>query len=242
MPKPNSVVNLDPIDRKKKLGFFGRLLVTTYHKGKPVMRSEKFGHYMFTGKQRAGKTASVLWFAEKLGRRYQRKRLKRYDPELQKFVKFDETPTVKLWSNFGVGRHFEKPDIFDLIDKLDPYANEVRIFLIDEFHTYFPKGSTSKDDKETLSQLTAVFSQLAKRNCYVLSTAQVYGRLDKALREQCLYMVDCRVNLSGKLVNEFILETDIICDDLGRWAGNPKRIMVHGLSNLSYDTKRLIRK
>jgi len=241
MPKPNSVISLDPIDRKKKLGFFGRLLITTYHKGKPVQKTEAFGHYMFCGKQRGGKTASVLWYAEKLNERYKRKRIKYKDEETLKFVKFKTPPKVKLWSNFGIGIPFEKKDIFDLIDKLDPYANEVRIFLIDEFHTYFPKGSTSKEDKDTLAQLTTVFSQLAKRNCYVLSTAQVYGRLEKALREQCLYMVDNHVNLHGKIVSEFILESEIICDDLGRWAGNPKRIRIHGLSKLQYDTKRLIR-
>jgi len=241
MARQTTVVNLDPIDRKKELNWFGRLLITTYHGGKPVMKSEKFGHYMFCGKQRGGKTASVLWYAEKLNNRYKRKKIKYYDPDKDTFVKFDEPPKVRLWSNFGVGKHFNKPDIFDLIDKLDPYANEVRIFLIDEFHTYFPKGSTSKEDKDTLAQLTAVFSQLAKRNCYVLSTAQVYGRLEKALREQCLYMVDCHVNIRGKIVNKFILESEIICDDLGRWAGNPKKIMVHGLAKLKYDTKRLIR-
>jgi len=241
MPRPNSVVNLDPIDRKKKLGFFGRLLITTYHGGKPVIKPDAFGHYMFCGKQRGGKTASVLWFAERLNNKYKKRKIKYEDPDTGKFKRYDVPPNVKIWSNFGVGIQFKKPDIFDLIDKLDPYANEVRIFMIDEFHTYFPKGSTSKDDKETLAQLTAVFSQLAKRNCYVLSTAQVYGRLDKALREQCLFMVDNHVNLQRKIVSEFILETEILCDELGRWAGNPKRIYVHGLSNLRYDTKRLIR-
>lgn len=241
MPQPTSVVNLDPIDRKKKLGFFGRLLITTYHGGKKVVKPEAFGHYMFCGPQRSGKTASVLWFAQKLNKRFKKKRLKFEDETTGIFKKFDTPPDVKIWSNFGIGIQFKKEDIFDLIDKLDPYANEVRIFMIDEFHTYFPKGSTSKEDKDRLAQLTAVFSQLAKRNCYVLSSAQVYGRLDKSLREQCLYMVANHVNLNKKIVSEFILESDIICDDLGRWAGNPKRIYVHGLANLRYDTKRLIR-
>ena len=246
--KNQSVVNLDPIDRKKKLGLFGRLLITTWHGGKPVRKTEKFGHYMFCGKQRGGKTASVLWYAEQLAKRYKKKPFKfleHYigytDDVTGEYIKFDTLPKVKLWSNFGVGTAFNRAQVFDLIDKFDPYANEVRIVLIDEIHTYFPKNSTSKETKSILDDMTTVFSQLAKRNCYVLSTAQVYGRLDKAMREQCLYMVDCHVNLNRKIVNEFILEADILCDDLGRWAGNPKFIRVHGLSNLVYDTKRLIR-
>lgn len=243
MAKSQTVINLDPIDRKKKKnkGLIQRLLVTTWHGGPAIQKSEPFGHYMFCGKQRSGKTASVLWFTEWTIKKYRKKRIRHYDEDKGRFIKFDTPPKIMLYSNFGVGIQFNKEQIFDLIDKFDPYSNEIRIVLIDEFHTYFPKGSTRKEDKETLAQLTGVFSQLAKRNCFVFSTAQVYGRLDKALREQCLYMVDNHVNFRNRIVSEFILETDIICDDLGRWAGDPQKIRVHGLSKLKYDTKRLIR-
>jgi len=235
-----SVISLDPIDRKKRKGFIGRLLITQWSGGKKVLKSEKYGLYMFCGPQGAGKTSSVLWFAQKLAKKYKRRKLS-YRDDKDKLHTFKIPPTVRLWSNFGVGTHFNKESLFTLIDEFDPYANEVRIILIDEVHTYFPRGTVDKQTSLLISQLTAVFSQLRKRNTYVLSTAQVYGRLDKALREQCLYMVDCRVNFSNKLVNEFILQDDIIADELGRWAGNPKFIRVHGLSKLEYDTKRLIR-
>ena len=241
MARKASVINLDPIDRKKKKGIIGRLLVTRWYGGHSVVRSEPFGHYMFCGQQRSGKTASVLWYAEQLAKKYKKRRIKYMDDQTGKFKKWDQPPKIKLYSNFGVGRYFNKDQVFDLIDKFDPYANEIRIVLIDEFHTYFPKDSTSKADKEVLGKLTAVFSQLAKRNCYVLSTAQVYGRLDKRLREQCLYMIDNKVNYRSRIVSEFIIESEIICDDLGRWAGDPKFIKVHGLSTLRYDTKKLIR-
>jgi len=163
------------------------------------------------------------------------------DEKTGKFKRFKTKTVVKLWSNFGVGTHFNKQQLFKLIDEFDPYANEVRIILVDEIHTYFPRGTQNKETALMVSELTAVFSQLAKRNTYVLSTAQVYGRLDKAMREQCLYMVDCHVNINNRLVNDFILESDIIADDLGRWAGNAKFIRVHGLAKMEYDTKRLIR-
>lgn len=241
MAKTESVISLDAIDRKKDKGIFGRLLVTRWYGGASVIKTEKFGHYMFCGPQRSGKTSSALWYAEKLGKRYKRKRLKYYDVELGKWVKMHEKPRVKIWSNFGVGRKFKKEDLFKLIDEFDPYANEVRIILIDEIHGYFPRGGVNKKDQLLINDLLITFSQLAKRNCYVLSTAQVYGRLDKALREQCLFMVNCKVNLRGRLVNDFILGDDIIADDLGRWAGVAKYVKVHGLSKMEYDTKKLIR-
>lgn len=225
MSRPTSVVNLDPIDRKQRQqGLIGRFLITRWSGGVSVRKMDKFGHYMFCGPQGSGKTSSALWYAEKLGKKYRRKKMK-----------------VKLWSNFGVGRPIVKGEIFKLIDEFDPYAKEVRIILIDEIHTYFPRDNVDKETKQIINDLNAVFSQLRKRNTYIISTAQIYGRLDKALREQCLFMVDCKVNIRNRLVNHFIAQEDILCDELGRWAGNPKRIYVHGLSKLEYDTKRLIR-
>lgn len=224
MGKQQTLISLDPIDRNKRKGVFGRLLITRWYKGARVKKSDKFGHYMFCGPQRSGKTSSALWYAEQLARKYKKKKWK-----------------VRLWSNFGIGEPVIRDELFKLIDEFDPYENEVRIILVDEIHTYFPKDVTDKKTKEQIKDLNAVFSQLAKRNCYILSTAQIYGRLDKALREQCLYMVDCRVNGNRKLVNDFIKQESIIADDLGRWSGDPESIKVHGLSKWEYDTKRLIR-
>lgn len=242
MAKKTTVVNLDPIDRKKKIGLIGRLMITTYHGGKKVQKTDPFGHYMFCGEQRAGKTASVLWYLEKVSKKYKRKRLK-FINETGELESYSETPRIRVFSNFGIGKAFKREELFKLIDELNPHENEVRFFLVDEIHTYFPKdGMQGKEDRKIVSDLNAVFSQLGKRNVYLFSTAQVYGRLDKALREQCLYMVDCHLNFNKtKIVNEFIPQKDIIADDLGRWAGRPKRIYVHGLSKLAYDTKKLIR-
>lgn len=225
MAKTTSVINLDPIDRKKRQqGLIGRLLITRWSGGKSVKKADGFGHYMFCGAQGSGKTSSALWYAERLAKKYKRKGWK-----------------VKLWSNFGVGRPIVKEELFKLIDEFDPYEKEVRIVLIDEVHTYFPKDGVDKKTKQMVSDLNAVFSQLRKRNTYIVSTAQIYGRLDKALREQCLYMIDCKVNMRKRLVNDFIAQEDILCDELGRWAGVPKKVFVHGLSKLEYDTKKLIR-
>lgn len=249
MAKPESVISLDVIDRKKKQSWIGRLLVTRWFKGRSVVKTEPYGHYMFCGSQGSGKSSSVLWYAERLRRRYHKRKIKYLshdlctdDHENCHYVKFDEPPKVKLYSNYGVGRHLDKKSIYSTVDSFDPYANEVRIVILDEIHSYFPKdGMVDKETKQIQSDLIGLFSQLRKRNTYILSTAQVYGRLSKPLREQCLYMVSCKVNLSGRLVNDFIPGDSVLCDDLGRWAGTPKHVYVHGLSEINYDSKRLIR-
>lgn len=226
MARSQTVINLDPIDRrnKKNKGLIGRFLVTRYGKGKPIIKMQPFGHYMFCGSQGSGKTASAIWYAEKLAKKYWRKK-----------------KHVKLYSNIGVGESFNKKALFELINNFEPDSNEIRIVIIDEIHTYFPRGSVDKETAKLRDDLIAIFSQLRKRSTFILSTAQVYGRLDKALREQCLYMIACKVSFNNKLVNDFIWGDDIICDELGRWAGNPRFIYKHGLSNLTYDTKKIIR-
>lgn len=225
MARKQTVVNLDAIDQKKKLGFIGRALITRPHGGKRIRRMSPFGHYMFCGEQGSGKTASALWYAEKLGKKYKRR-----------------GKDIKFYSNIGIGGEVTKNTLFDIIDSFNPDSNEVRIVIVDEIQVYFPKDSIDKETRLLMSKLVAIFSQLRKRSTFVISTAQIYGRLDKSLREQCLYMIDCRVSrATNRLVNDFIPQKNIIADDLGRWAGRPTRIYTHGLSELKFDTKKIIR-
>jgi len=225
MGKPSQIISLDPIDRKKKIGLLEKMVITRRFGGSPVKRMQPFGHYMFCGEQGSGKTASALWYAEKLTQKYKRK-----------------GRHVKLFSNIGVGIAVTRDTLFDIINDLNPDDTEIRIVIIDEIHTYFPKDGLNKKTREITTNLLALFSQLRKRSTFILSTAQIYGRLDKSLREQCLYMIDCHLSFNkNKLVNEFIPQKDIITDDLGRWAGRPKKIYVHGLSKVTYDTKKIIR-
>lgn len=239
MAKQESVITLDPIDRKKRKGFISRLLVTRWHGGKKVTKDPPFGHYMFCGAQGTGKTSSALWYAEKLGKQYRNPNWWWRNVKYKKFFKKGDYK-IKLYSNFGVGRYIDKAKIAETVWAFDPYANEVRIVIIDEIHTYFPKDHIDKETKAMQKKLINLFSQLRKRNTFILTTSQVYGRLDKSLREQCLFMVNCSVSASRLLINEFIPEEDIMCDDLGRWAGEPKAIHRHGLSTFEYDTKRVI--
>lgn len=155
--KKQTVVNLDPIDRKKKKGFFTRLLITRWSGGDNVVRSEPYGHYMFCGSQGSGKSVSALWYAQKLVKRYEKRFLKYFDNESKTFVKFDSVPTVRVFSNMGLGVPFNKREIFQLIDAFDPYANEVRIVIVDEIQAYFPKGSVDKETKKIQDDLVAIF-------------------------------------------------------------------------------------
>lgn len=231
MRKTQSVISLDPIDinRKRSEGFFTRLFKTRHYGGKGIKKEIPYGHYMFCGEQGSGKTASMLWYFEKLLKNYKKRGYK---------ISF-------VYSNFGIGLPVNKSTLFDKIYNLPAISRNNKIInfvLIDEIQSYFPKDFSDKETKNLIGQLVGCFSQLRKRHCFVLSTSQIYGRLDKTLREQVLYMINCRKSkITNKVVNDFIRGSQILCDDLGRWSGIPDKIMVHGLSTIDYDSSRLIK-
>jgi len=242
MKNKQTIISLDPIDRQKELGFFGRILRTRYSGGRKTAKQEKYGHYMFCGKQRSGKSVSAIWFAEKLNKRYKHRKLVNYSVMNNKgnLVKFNTPPKVRLYSNMDIGTKVNRSTLFKTINEFDSNANEIRIVIIDEIQAYFPKETRDKETRKLMEDLIAIFCQLGKRNTYILSTSQVYGRVDKSLREQCLYMINCTKTINNKIRNEFIPGDDILVDQLGRWAGKPEVIYVHGLQKLTYDTKLVI--
>lgn len=224
--KSQSVVSLDPIDRnnKKRKGVVGRLFITKHFKGKGMSKTDPFGHYLFVGRQRSGKTVSMIWYRDFLTKKYNKR-----------------GKQVIVYSNMGFGNPIQKTTISSTIKSLTFNENIVYIFCIDELQSYFPKDTKDTDTLKIIDELTGEFSQLGKRQIYVLSTAQIYGRVNKNLREQCLYMVNCRRSkLTNKVVNDFIDGDDIMCDDLGRWSGDAQFIYVHGLPDTHFDTHLLI--
>lgn len=226
MSRNESLLNLDPISktRKQQDSPISRLFKTRHYGGKGMSRQDEFGHYLFVGKQGGGKTSSALWFMEML--------IKKYTKEKKK---------IQIFSNLGFGIPINRANLHQVIYNLRYDKDIINIIIIDEIQSYFPKDTKDKITLQMIDQLTGDFSQLRKRQAYVLSTAQVYGRLNKNLREQCLYMVSCRRSrITNRCVSDFIPGDDVMCDDLGRWSGIPSKICVHGLPKTQYDTHALI--
>lgn len=226
MKKYQSVVTLDPIDRKNKQrqGVIGRFMITRRLGGKGIKPLEPFSHIMFCGSQGSGKTTSMLFYLEYLTKRYSKRGY-----------------TINIYSNMGFGKPISKYTISPTIRSIVYDPEVITIICIDEIHTYFPKDTKDKTTLEEIDKLVSDFSQLRKRSIFVLSTSQIYGRVNKSLREQCMYMVACRKSkITNRLVNDFILGDDILCDELGRWSGVPQKILVHGLPKMEFDTHLLI--
>lgn len=228
MSRTQSVVSLDPIsqNRKRQDSVLSRAFKTRHYRGKGMSKTDEYGAYIFVGKQRQGKTTSMLWYYELLTKYHQKKNQK-----------------IHLASNMGLGHHFERSEFHNLIHQVVFSPRDVYIFLVDELQSWYPKDTKDRVLLSEIDALTGDFSQLGKRQIYVLATAQVYGRINKNLREQALYMVDCRRTYIGnnRCVNDFIPGDDILCDDLGRWSGIPTKIKVHGLPETSFDAHLMIK-
>ena len=86
--KSQSVVSLDPIAQRnrKRSGVIGRFIKTRHFKGKGIKKTDPYGHYLFVGRQRSGKTVSAIWYYEYLKKAYEKRGKK-----------------VILYSNMGMG-------------------------------------------------------------------------------------------------------------------------------------------
>lgn len=224
--KVQPIVSLDPIDRrnKKRKGLIGRFFITKRFRGKKPKIENFGGHYLFTGRQRTGgKTTSALWFYEHLKKKYK-----------DKF-------SFRFYTNMGLGVPVTKRTLLPMIKEIEFDSRIVHVFVLDEIQSWFPKDTKDKETMDIIDGLTGEFSQIGKRNIFVLSTSQIYGRVHKSLREQCLYMVYCHISpFTRRCINEFIDGDDTLCDELGRWSGDPQFIYIHGLPEMSFDTHRRV--
>ena len=228
--KQESVISLDPIAQSKRHedGIFGRFLKTRHAGGKKIKPNLPFGLYVFCGEQGGGKTLSAIWYMEKLKKQYEKKGFK-----------------VNVWSNTPLSMPCYRvgfSDVYQKIYDIDESNNDINIFILDELQVYFPRETKNKAKLEVISQMLDVMGQLRKRRVFVLGVAQIFGRVDKSFREQALFLINCKKSFTKrKLINDFIPASEILCDDLGRWSGNPAYIWKHGLPLTKFDTRFIIR-
>lgn len=114
MAKSQTIVSLDPIDRQnaRSNGVISRLLKTRRHRGKPTKKTDAYGHYIFCGKQRSGKTVSMLWYLEYLTKKY---------------TKSKKNPKeIFHYSNLDIGTKVTKYNISNLIRQIEYDPNVVQ--------------------------------------------------------------------------------------------------------------------
>ncbi len=125
----------------------------------------------------------------------------------------------KIFSNinlYNINRDYTKISLSDREDTitdvplmLDMLDDDINIFndsiiFLDEIH----KDLDSRDFwSESSRKIQGFFSQLRKRNCLVLATAQYFGLIDNRVRKQCFNVFDMR-KLSDEMFNVVVSEVD----------------------------------
>ena len=125
----------------------------------------------------------------------------------------------KIFSNinlYNIDRDYTKislstreETVTDVPLMLDMLEEDINIFndsiiLLDEIH----KDLDSRDFwSESSRKIQGFFSQLRKRNCLVLATAQYFMLIDNRVRKQCFNVFDMR-KLSDEMFNVVVSEVD----------------------------------
>ena len=125
----------------------------------------------------------------------------------------------KIFSNinlYNIDRDYTKISLSDREDTItdiplmmDMLDDDINIFndsiiLLDEIH----KDLDSRDFwSESSRKVQGFFSQLRKRNCLVLATAQYFGLIDNRVRKQCFNVFDMR-KISDEMFNVVVSEVD----------------------------------
>lgn len=129
-----------------------------------------FGVKMFCGRQGQGKTIGMVWYLDRLRKKY---------------------PKAKIYTNFNYAhQHGALAKLNDLL----VYRNGTDgiIFALDEIQNEF-SSAASKDFPETL---LGEITMQRKQRIVILCSSQVFTRVAKPLREQCYEVMECRTFLS----------------------------------------------
>lgn len=137
----------------------------------------------------------------------------------------------ELW--LEVSDEKDENDEFDLVYKVRKNCGVV--FGFDEIHLTFESTRWQDAPCNVLDYI----SQQRKLHKQILSSSQVFTRIDKKLREQTNYVIDCFSLFLGRLiVNKKYRTTEYIANDEKMDKGSRKRKVKSRMSYIAYDSIR----
>jgi len=179
-------------------------------------RFKDYGLTLYTGRQGAGKTMSLV-----------------YDAELYR----EEYPDLYICSNFGYVYENQAlkslSDIPDVILKARELESSGILILWDEIQNDF--DSFSKVSKDILRVVT----QQRKQGIKILGTSQVFTRVSKALREQTYEVVVCNTIL-GRYTRARYYDADNYIQNIERPDDKKKLSRLRTRSFIQTDDLRML--
>lgn len=183
--------------------------------------NNKFGLYLYTGKQGTGKTYSAVKFIDKLS-----------DKEDIYLI-----TNIKSFSeNFSGSKY--SPDIFSIIkivELLEKNGNKKQVVIFfDEIFTVCEKSGS------LTPQILSFLSQLRKRNIIFVSTAQEWSEINITFRRYCRYQISCNM-VAIPIINRAIVINRINDGDGIVWNNELQEFIAPLLqTNISKGLKKII--
>ena len=201
-----------------------------YHRRikKEIKPFDYYGVYLFCGRVGCGKTISMIEKANRIKQRY---------------------PKVKIYSNFDCDISDGKIEYWEQLRDLtnrDEMGNEQGIlFLFDEIHLTFASEAWQAAPADIISYISL---QRKNKKC-IFASSQVWTRVNKVIREQADYVIECKSFFKSRIVrNKYYLQEDYAVNGEQKDSGMRKRdvrlkdcfVATDKLRSL-YDTNEIVR-
>ncbi len=241
------------------LGFIHNLIIN-FFKALPlfiidIYKSDKhvfngFGFWSFCGLGGSGKTLSIVRYLLNIKKKYPNVKIytnfafKERDGDITSWHDLLNVENINVYEitqkEYDKRRKWGQKHIFMCINDNNQIVYKKRIndgviFGFDEIHLTFE--STNWQDAP--SNLLDYVSQQRKLHKQILGSSQVFTRIDKKLREQTNYVIECKSIFKGRLViNSYYKTTEYIANGDKMDKGSKKRKVHRRISYVAYDNIR----
>lgn len=222
---------------------------------KDIIRSDKgvfrgFGFWSFCGLGGSGKTLSMVEYISRIKKRYKNVlvlsnfNLSLADGKIKSWKDLLDITNINTYEikrkKYDKRKKWGQKHVFMTLDSNNTIhykktVNDGVIFAFDEIHLTFE--STKWQDAP--SNLLDYISQQRKYHKQIVASSQVFTRIDKKLREQTNYVIECRSIFRGRLViNSYYKTTEYIANGEKMDKGTRKRKVAKRYVFVGYDNIR----
>lgn len=208
---------------------FKDILVSSFSKRRKISKPfDLYGVHIFCGRVGCGKSISMVRRARNLKRQF---------PKLKIYSNFTTTIAdeyITCWQDVVTAENIDENGV-----------NQGVLFLFDEIHLTFDSQSW-KDAPDNLLEYISLQRHMHK--C-IFGASQVWSRVNKVIREQTDYVIECKSYLKGRLIkNTCYTNEDYQINGSQKDAGSRKRPKVYQLTFTAtdelrglYDTEEIIK-
>lgn len=240
-----------------QLLFLFFILINVFFKGKPaislflfisdLIKMDKrvfrgYGFWLFCGLGGSGKTLSMVEYMSRMKFRY---------PKLKIYTNFDfklSDGFIKSWKDIVEVENYElklisealylKLDDYNRFKENDKFYQKVHngiIFGFDEIHLTF----ASQNWQSCPDNMLDYISQQRKLHKQIVASSQVFTRVDKKLREQTNFVIECKSLFMGRWIfNKYFHSSDYLSNDEKLDSGARKRKRSKRYNFIAYDKIR----